>query len=101
MDRTKYIPTIVSLAGAFVACVVTIINGYSNLDMMLIVLAACILFYIAGAIIRMLVVKMLIVPEPEEGSESGEEEGSKEGSEDSENTDETENNEEKNDEQQV
>lgn len=85
IDRTKYIPPIVSLSGAFVACVVTIINEYSNLEMMLIVLAAAILFYIAGAIIRMLVVKILVVPEPEkEGSESGEE-GSEEGNDNPEN----------------
>ena len=86
IDRTKYIPPITALLGAFVACVATIINEYNNLDMMLIVLAATILFYIAGAIIRMLAVKVLVVPEPEdEGTQSGEE-GSEEGVEGSDNS---------------
>lgn len=86
IDRTKYIPPITALSGAFVACVATIINEYSNLEMMFIVLAAAILFYIAGAIIRMLALKILVVPESkEEGTQSGEE-GSEEGVEVSENS---------------
>lgn len=88
MDRTKYIPPIVSLAGALVACIATIINEYSNLEMTLIVLVASILFYIAGAIIRMLAVKILVKPELETSSESGEEEGSEDGEENPEDTDE-------------
>ena len=84
MERTKYIPSIISLAGAFVACLVTIVTSYDTLETLLIVLAALIVFYIVGSIIRVLVNKLFIIPEPEEESESGEEENSEEQDEESE-----------------
>ncbi len=80
MDRTKYIPSIVSLSGAFVACIVTIINKYETLETLLIVLASLIIFYIVGAVIRILIKKILVVPEPEKDAESEDSENSEENS---------------------
>ena len=74
IERTKYIPPIIALAGGLIACIATIVNSYSSLEIMLIVLVAIIVFYIAGSIIRMIANKALYIPEPEEeeGSETGE-----------------------------
>lgn len=80
MDRTKYIPSIISLMGAFVACIVTIINKYETLETLLIVLASLIVFYIVGAVIRILIKKILVVPEPENDAESENSENSEENS---------------------
>lgn len=89
MDRTRYIPSIVSLAGAFVACLVTIINSYDTLEMLFIVLAALIVFYIVGTIIRAIVKRALIVQESEEDSEiKGEDTPEDENSENAENEEE-------------
>lgn len=78
IERTKYIPSIISLAGGLIASLAAIINKYSSLETMIVVLIALIVFYIAGSIIRYIVNKMLIIPEPEEETESEEEENSEE-----------------------
>lgn len=80
MDRTKYIPSIISLAGGLVACIVTIINKYETLETLMIVLASLIIFYIVGAIFRILIKKILVVPEPEKDAESEDSENSEENS---------------------
>lgn len=89
MDRTRYIPSIVSLAGGFVACLVTIVNSYDTLEMLFLVLAALIVFYIAGAIIRIIIKRVLVVPKSEDSeteSEDGSEDEESENTEDEENT---------------
>lgn len=80
MDRTKYIPSIISLSGGLVACIVTIINKYETLETLMIVLASLIIFYIVGAIFRILIKKILVVPEPEKDAESEDSENSEENS---------------------
>ena len=80
MDRTKYIPSIIALLAAFIACIVTIINKYETLETLLIVLATLIIFYIVGAIVRFLVNKILAVPEPEKDAENKDGEISEENS---------------------
>ena len=96
IERTKYIPSIISLAAGLIASIVAIINKYSSLETMIVVLVALIVFYIIGSIIRYVANKMLIIPEPEETeseeTESEEEENPEESEGDSENiqnTDET------------
>jgi hypothetical protein len=80
MGRTKYIPSIVMLAAAFVACVSTIYFKYTTEQIVYIVLLTSVCFFILGQIIRMIVEKHLVVEtivEMNEGSE-GEESENKE-----------------------
>lgn len=66
MNRTKYIPSIVMLAAAFVACVSTIYFKYTTREILYIVLITSVCFFILGHIIRMLAEKYLIVETIEE-----------------------------------
>ncbi len=84
IERTKYIPAIISLAGGLIASIAAIINKYSSLETMIVVLIALIVFYIAGAIIRYVANKVFVIPEPEEEKESEEEGSSEDGKENSE-----------------
>lgn len=61
MNRTRYIPSIVMLAAAFVACVSTIYFGYSTKQILLIVLAVSVIFLVLGLIIKILAERYLIV----------------------------------------
>ena len=81
IERTKYIPPIISLAGGLVASIASIINRYSSLETMVVVLIALIVFYIIGSIIRYFANKILYIPKLEAESElensenSGDDEG--------------------------
>ena len=75
MERTKYIPSIISLSGGLLACIITMINPYETYEMFLIILAALIVFYIVGAIARMIINKILFVTKVEEDDETAEEGG--------------------------
>ena len=66
IDRTKYIPSIVSLLGGLVACIVTFVNKYESLETLIIILATLIVFYIIGTVIRYVVKKVLVVDIPED-----------------------------------
>lgn len=72
MNRTRYIPSIIMLAAAFVACVTTIYFKYSTRDIMLIVLGTGVVFFVIGMFIRMLAEKYLIVQTMEETIEENE-----------------------------
>lgn len=63
MKRTKYIPAIVTLTGCLAATVITFLNRYDALHSMIIILAALIVFYIAGLIIKGLADKYLVIEE--------------------------------------
>ena len=84
IERTKYIPPIISLAAGLIASIAAIVNRYSSLETMIVVLVALIVFYIIGSIIRYVANKMLVIPEPEEEEESDETESEEENSEESE-----------------
>lgn len=84
IERTKYIPPIISLAGGLIASLAAIINRYSSLETMIVVLIALIVFYIAGSIIRYVANKVLYIPEPEKEMESENDEDSGENKGDSE-----------------
>ena len=73
MERTKYIPSIISLSGGLLACIITMINPYETYEMFLIILVALIVFYIVGAIARMIINKILFVTMVEEDDETTEE----------------------------
>ena len=75
MERTKYIPSIISLSGGLLACIITMINPYETYEMFLIILAALIVFYIVGAIARKIINKVLFVTKVDDDSETDEEEG--------------------------
>ncbi len=87
IERTKYIPPIISLAGGFIASIAAIINRYSGLETMIVVLIALIVFYIAGSVIRYIANKVFYIPEPDEETESEEGENSEEGKGDFEESD--------------
>ena len=91
IERTKYIPSIISLTGGLIASIAAIVNRYSSLETMIVVLIALIVFYIAGSIIRYFANKVLIIPEleEEEGEESAEDENEQENEGEAEETDET------------
>lgn len=95
IQRTKYIPSIVSLTAGLIASIAAIINKYSSLETMIVVLVALIVFYIIGSIIRYVANKTLIIPEPEETEEEETESEEAENSEESEGeSEETQNSEE-------
>ena len=73
MERTKYIPSIISLSGGLLACIITMINPYETYEMFLIILAALIVFYIVGAIARKIINKILFVTKLDDDSETDEE----------------------------
>ena len=78
MSRTKYIPAIVMLAAAFVACVSTIYFKYTTREILYIVLITSVCFFVLGYIIRMIAEKYLVVETIEEmKSEASEEESNK------------------------
>lgn len=94
IQRTKYIPSIISLAAGLIASIAAIINKYSSLETMVVVLVALIVFYIIGSLIRYIANKMLVIPEPEEEAESEEEENLEENEGDAEETEVTQDEEE-------
>ena len=61
MKRTKYIPAIVTLIGCLCATIITLLNRYSALQSMIIILVVLVVFYVAGQIIRVLVDKYLVL----------------------------------------
>ena len=73
MERTKYIPSIISLSGGLIACIITMINPYDTYEIFLIVLMALIVFYIVGAIARKIINKILFVTKLDDDSETDEE----------------------------
>ena len=73
MERTKYIPSIVSLSGGLIACIFTMVNPYDTYEILLLVLAALMVFYIVGAIARKIINKVLFVTKVDEDSETEEE----------------------------
>ena len=73
MERTKYIPSIVSLLGGLIACIFTMLNPYETYEIFLFVFVAMIVFYIVGAIIRIIINKVLFVTKVDEDSETEEE----------------------------
>ena len=75
MERTKYIPSIVSLSGGLIACIFTMVNPYDTYEILLLVLAALMVFYIVGAIARKIINKVLFVTKVDDDSETDEEEG--------------------------
>lgn len=84
IERTKYIPPIISLAGGLIASLAAIINKYSSLETMVVVLITLIVFYIIGSIIRYVANKVFYIPEPEKETESENKEESGENKGDSE-----------------
>lgn len=88
MERTRYIPSIVSLTGGLIACIVTMLNTYKAYEMFLLILAALIVFYIVGAIARKIINKVLFVTRLDDGSEDEEEEETASDSDESEKTEE-------------
>lgn len=73
MNRTRYIPAIVMLVAALVACLTTMYFKYTTKDILLIVLATGVVFFIIGQVIRKLAEKYLVLSSMEETlTENGE-----------------------------
>lgn len=62
-DKIKYIPAILSLAAGLIASIIAILSGYDTLYIMIITLAALLVFYIAGIIVRNMFEKNFIIEE--------------------------------------
>lgn len=68
-DKIKYIPAILSLAAGLIASIIAILSKYDTLYIMIITLAALLVFYIAGIIVRNMFRKNFIIDEEEEASD--------------------------------
>lgn len=71
-DRTKYIPAILSLMAGFIASIITILCNYDALNMMIIILVALVVFYIAGSIVRVVCERNFVIKEQEDAAEGEE-----------------------------
>lgn len=74
MNRTRYIPSIVMLAAAFVACVSTIYFGYTTKQILLIVLAVSVIFLVLGLVIKYFAERYLVISTKIETSQEQSEE---------------------------
>lgn len=57
--RTKYIPSLVTLLAAFIACIVSIYYKYTTRDILINVLITIVVFFVIGSIMKMLAEKYL------------------------------------------
>lgn len=65
-DKIKYIPAILSLTAGLIASIIAITSGYDTLHIMIIILVALLVFYVAGVIVRLLFEKKFVIREEEE-----------------------------------
>lgn len=70
-DKIKYIPAILSLTAGLIASIIAITSNYDTLHIMIIILVALLVFYLAGVIVRLLFEKKFVIKEEEE-SDGGE-----------------------------
>ncbi len=61
MNRTKYIPALITLIGCLAASIITLLNHYSALKSMIVILVVLIVFYIAGLVVKHLADKYLVI----------------------------------------
>lgn len=65
--KARTIPAIVMLIGGFASCIITMLNEYSLLESLKIILLSLLVFYIFGLIVRMLLNKLVNVdPDPKD-----------------------------------
>ncbi|MCI8668387.1 MAG: hypothetical protein HFI34_02500 [Lachnospiraceae bacterium] len=72
-NRTRFIPSIIMLAAAFVACIMSIYYDYTTKEILLIVLGTIVVFFIIGIIVKVMADKYLITTMEAEIDESEEE----------------------------
>ena len=68
-EKLRLIPALLALAAALIASVVTMLGRYSSLEAMLIILAAILVFYIVGLIVKYILTKNFIIEEEAEVDE--------------------------------
>lgn len=78
-DKVKYIPAILSLAAGLIASIIAILSKYDTLHIMIITLAALMVFYIAGIIVRVLCEKNFIIEEEEKAADGESDRDSEDG----------------------
>lgn len=81
-NRTRYIPAIITLLAAFVACVVSIFYDYSTRDFLLIVMCTIVVFFIVGMIAKVIADHYLVISLQKELDQEEESESSIEGKKD-------------------
>lgn len=59
--KTRYIPSIIMLAAAFVACIMSIYYNYTTKETLFNVLCTLVVFFVIGIIIKLIADKCLIV----------------------------------------
>ena len=72
-EKIKLIPALLALTAALIVSIITMLNKYSALDSMLIILAAILVFYMIGLIVRHILAKNFIIEESTTGEEDGKE----------------------------
>ncbi len=75
-NRTRYIPSIVMLAAAFVACIMSIYYDYTTKEILVIVLCTIVVFFVIGLMIKIIADKYLIISMEAEIDKESEEEHS-------------------------
>lgn len=70
VDRTKYIPAIISLFVTLVTSIVTIVNRYETTQALIIILSVLVGSYIVGLILKWVANTFLIVEVEEEKEEA-------------------------------
>lgn len=75
-NKIKYIPAILSLMAGLIASIIAITSHYDTLHIMIIILAALLIFFIVGSIVRAVFEKNFVIKEEEnkEDSETSEDE---------------------------
>lgn len=62
MERTRYIPAIVTLTAGFVVSIITFVYKYSLKSAMLTIALSMVVFFILGLVIKLLVNKFIVEP---------------------------------------
>lgn len=75
MNRTRYIPALVTLLAALVVCVAMYVYKYSTREIMINVFITCIVFLIIGSVIRRIAEKFLVIETVTETELENQEEG--------------------------
>lgn len=73
-NRTRYIPSIIMLAAAFVACIMSIYYDYTTKEILWIVLCTIVVFFVIGIVIKIIADKYLITTMEAEIEDQSEEE---------------------------
>lgn len=70
----KNLPALMTLIAAFITCIVTFIYQYELTKALILILAASVIFYLSGLIIRSLLNRFMVVEENQDENDGEEQE---------------------------